>query len=394
VTARPLKFFCLGGAGQICREAVLDLVQFSGASRITVADIDVEAGKRVVAWLKDPRVDFLEVDVRERRRTVAKMRGYDVVLDGTTIALNGLSTACIGEAGCHGINLNGFGQEHASAELFQKRGRTCVPGFGMTPGITQMMAMHAAQQLDTVETVRVSHGAFRPIAFSPSILETTTYEYNPTLSDRVVFEEGQFLQVPPFARPREVVLPEPYGQTVQYIIPHAETRTLAQALKSKGVKLIEVRGAWPEPNMQLLRVLYDWGFLRNTPVSVNGARFGILEAIGAYLRKCPAGRETALYGYALHVEVAGAVRGQRRLHVLTHTHPPSDGSVRGWERLRAYTRNVGIPLSIGAQLLATGQVQGTGVIIPEDAFKPEPVFAELRRRKLTIHETIAEAPVG
>ena len=35
----------------------------------------------------------------------------------------------------------------------------------MTPGVTQMMAMHAANQLDTVESVRVSHGSYRPIAF-------------------------------------------------------------------------------------------------------------------------------------------------------------------------------------------------------------------------------------
>jgi hypothetical protein len=35
-------------------------------------------------------------------------------MDGTTIALSDQSTACIAKAGCHGINLNGFGQEHKS----------------------------------------------------------------------------------------------------------------------------------------------------------------------------------------------------------------------------------------------------------------------------------------
>ena len=39
------------------------------------------------------------------------MIGYDIVMDGTTIKLNGLSTRCIAEAGCHGVNLNGFGEE-------------------------------------------------------------------------------------------------------------------------------------------------------------------------------------------------------------------------------------------------------------------------------------------
>jgi saccharopine dehydrogenase-like NADP-dependent oxidoreductase len=120
----------------------------------------------------------------------------------------------------------------------------------MTPGVTDMMVRHAADQLDTVDIVRVSHGAFRPIAFSPSITETTTYEYDPELAERVVFEDGQFIQVPPFARERLIDLPEPFGSHPQWIIPHAETRTAHAYLKDKGVRLIEVRGTWPPKNMQ------------------------------------------------------------------------------------------------------------------------------------------------
>ena len=386
-----MKFFCLGGAGRICRESILDLVQFSAASRITVSDVDETAGREVVAWLHDPRVDFVPADVRDRTGTVASMRGYDVVLDGTTIALNGLSTACIAEAGCHGINLNGFGEEDASDPLFKQHERACVPGFGMTPGTTQMMAMHAAARLDTVDSVRVSHGAYRPIAFSASITETTTYEYDPRLPGRVVFEEGEFKQVPPFARPRDIALPEPYGTSPQYIIPHAETRTLAKNLAAKGVRLIEVRGTWPQPNMQLIRALYDWGFLRNDTVKLKGLEFGIMEAIGAYLQQVPEGRLTKLCGYALHVEVEGTREGRLFRHTLWHTHPPSDGSVPDWAGLRAYTRNVGIPMSIGAQLLAQGTVNKTGILTPEEAFDPPSVFAELAKRRLFIHEKVEES---
>ena len=71
----------------------------------------------------------------------------------------------------------------------------------MTPGVTQMMAMHAANQLDTVESVRVSHGSYRPINFQ--LQETTTYEYDPHLPSRTVYEDGEFKQVLPFARPRK-----------------------------------------------------------------------------------------------------------------------------------------------------------------------------------------------
>jgi saccharopine dehydrogenase-like NADP-dependent oxidoreductase len=140
--------------------------------------------------------------------------------------------------------------------------------------------------------------------------------------------------------------------------------------------------------MQLIRALYDWGFLRNDKVRVNGNELGIVDAIAAYLMQSPAGRETELYGYALHVEVAGTREGKNYLHTLWHTHPTSDGTVPGWDKLRAYTRNVGIPISIGAQMLGNGVVKKTGVITPEEAFEPQAVFDELRKREVFVHEKV------
>ncbi|WP_342515247.1 saccharopine dehydrogenase C-terminal domain-containing protein [Sporosarcina sp. FSL K6-1522] len=387
-----MKVFCLGGAGRIAREAVLDLVEHSEFEVITIGDFNEEIGQELVKELNDSRVNFVKVNVMNHKETVEQMKGYDVVMDGTTITLNGLSTACIAEAGCHGINLNGFGAEDEYSETFKKNNRTAVPGFGMTPGVTQMMAMYAANQLDTVESVRVSHGSFRPIAFSKSITETTTYEYDPDLPGRIIFENGEFVQVAPFARPRKIQLPEPYGETIQYIIPHSETRTLAKALSHKGVKLIEVRGTWPKQNMQLVRGLYDYGIMRNPKVTVNGAEVGLMDIIGDYLLQSKEGQETELYGYSLHIEVIGTRDGVRKSHVLYHTHPASDGSVKGWEKLRAYTRNVGIPMAIATELLAKGAVKDTGVLIPEEAFEPEVIFKQLKKRGIHIHEEINVVP--
>jgi saccharopine dehydrogenase-like NADP-dependent oxidoreductase len=385
-----MRVLCLGGAGKICREAAYDLVGFLNFQKITIGDHNEKAGKEVVEWLNNPRVDFKKVDVNNKKEIVKLMRNYDIVMDGTTISLNDRSTACIAEAGCHGINLNGFGDEYKYDQQFKDHEKTHVPGFGMTPGITDMMVKYAADQLETVDTVRVSHGAFRPIAFSAAITETTTYEYDPNLPGRVVYEDGKFIQVPPFARPRDVELPEPYGTYPEYIIPHAETKTVARYLANKGVKLIEVRGTWPPKNMELIKALYEWGFMRNDKVKVGSVKVGIMDAIGSYLIQAPEGQTTDLYGYALHVEVIGTKDGKKVQYILTHTHPKSDGSVKGWEKLRAYTRCVGIPMAIGTQMIASGKVKVRGVVIPEIAFDPSEVFKELEKRQIFIHEKIKE----
>ena len=381
-----MKVFCLGAAGRISRESVMDLVQHSDFDTITIGDYNVEEAEKVAQWLDDDRVNVVKADVNDVEATAQLMRGYDVVMDGTQITLNGKSTECIAKAGCSGVNLNGFGEENQWNEMFKAAGKVCVPGFGMTPGVTQMMAMHLSNQLDTVEEVYVSHGAFRPFAFSKSITETTTYEYDPELKSRVVFEDGEFIQVPPFARPREVKLPQPYGDTVQYIIPHSETITLSQALKDKGVRLIEVRGTWPKQNMTLVRGLYDYGILRNPEIQVGNQKGGLMTLIGDYLVNSEEGKKTELYGYSLHVEVAGIKDGVKKRGIIYHTHPASDGSVKDWEGLRAYTKNVGIPLSIAAQLLAQGKVKSSGILIPENAFEPEIIFKELKKRDIFMHE--------
>ncbi|MDR0571172.1 MAG: saccharopine dehydrogenase NADP-binding domain-containing protein [Clostridiales Family XIII bacterium] len=389
-----MKIMCLGGAGRICRETAADLALYSDFEQIAIADFDEKAGAQVVAAINDPRVTFVKTDVNNHADAVSKMRGFDVVADGTAISMNGKTSAIIAEAGCHAVNLNGFGDENAFADVFADKKLVFVPGFGMTPGVTQMMVMSAANQLDSVDTARISHGAYRPFAFSRSIAETTAYEYDPALPGRVVYEDGEFIQVPPFARPLEVVLPEPYGRTTQYIIPHAETLTVAAALRGKGVRLVETRGTWPPENMRLVRALYEYGILRNDKITVNGAVAGVMDCLCEYLLKSREGTTTGLYGYALHVEVTGERGGCRVRHTLNHTHPRSDGSVEGWEGLRAYTRNVGVPMSVAAQLIAKGRVleNRVGLLTPELAFDPADVFAELGRRGIHIHETIAPIP--
>jgi lysine 6-dehydrogenase len=383
-----MKILCLGAAGKISRESVNDIVQFSDFEKITIADVNETAGKEVVAWLEDPRVNFIKVDVYDREKTINLIKDYDIVMDGTTISMNDHTTSLIVEAGVNGINLNGCTTEWDYDRQFKNIGKVFVPGVGMTPGITNLMAKYAADRLDIVDTIRISHGAFRPIAFSPSITETTRIEYDPNLESRVVYEDGKLIQVPPFARPLEIDLPQPFGTHLQYIIPHAETLTLPKSLADKGVGLVEVRGTWPPENMRLIRELYDWGFLRNDKVKVADGEVGVFDVISSYLMQSEEGRNTDLYGYALHVEVTGVKEKTSVQYVLTHTHPKSDGSVEGWEKLRSYTRCVGIPMSIGAQMIISGHVKATGVIAPELAFDPETMFDELEKRSIIVHKEL------
>jgi saccharopine dehydrogenase-like NADP-dependent oxidoreductase len=392
-----MKVLCVGGAGRICREAIMDLVATTTAnefSKITVADFNEEAGNELVKLLNDPRVDFEKADVNKSDELIELMKQYDLVMDGTAISMNVQVMRCAVKAKVHGMNLNGFGGWELDQE-FKNCNKIFIPGIGMTPGTTNLMTMFACNRMDTVDTIRISHGAYRPIAYSAAIAETTETEYRPDYEGRVVFEDGEFKQVPPFGRPRMIDLPEPFGSSYQYIIPHPETITLAKSVKDKGVRLIEVRGTWPPKNMELLKALYDWGFTRNDKVKVkdvhgNLVEVGTMDVIVAHWLSSPEGKQTDLYGYSLHVEVIGTRDKRKVRHILTSSHPSSDGSIPEWAGLRAYVKSVGIPMSIATQLIAAGKSNGVGTVPPELAFDPKEFIAELAKRGILIHERIEE----
>jgi len=75
---------------------------------------------------------------------------------------------------------------------------------------------------------------------------------------------------------------------------------------------------------------------------------------------------------------------------LKNRHPPMEE----WGGRRAYAKNVGIPLSIGAQMIAEGKVDKLGVLPPEGVFDPEEFFKELAKRGIDIDAKIEQYGVG
>mgnify|MGYP003904109191 FL=1 len=49
---------------------------------------------------------------------------------------------------------------------------------------------------------------------------------------------------------------------------------------------------------------------------------------------------------------------------------------------------MGIPLSIGAQMIARGEVEGCGVLPPEQALPADTFLAELAKRGITYQEEV------
>jgi saccharopine dehydrogenase-like NADP-dependent oxidoreductase len=91
------------------------------------------------------------------------------------------------------------------------------------------------------------------------------------------------------------------------------------------------------------------------------------------------------------VEVFGKKDGKAMRVKLWNNHPPMDT----WGGKAAYYKNIAIPLSIGAEMIARRDVKVTGVVPPEVALEPAIFFAELRKRGITITEKVVrQAELG
>jgi saccharopine dehydrogenase-like NADP-dependent oxidoreductase len=384
-----MKALVLGGAGYICSETVRDLVETNSFSLFTIADVAEERAKDLMRDIGDDRIHFRQIDVGDLEQLTNTMKDYDIVISGLPSKYNEITVDSAVKAKVNGLNLS----SRPTLEKFDAAARKTdilfVPGVGMSLGVANLLAKYGADQMDRVDEIYLSHGAFRAIAQSPGLTATALGEYDPDSDRRLIYDNGKYILVPPFSREKMIELPEPFGTTPQWIIPHEEVRTLPKYIK--GVKRIEPRGTWSPKAMRLLRALYDFGFLRNDKIKIEGVEIGSRDFVAAHLNQVPEGKELDLWGYALHVEVVGMREGKKVRHIYTTTHPPP--SVEGWEGTRSYAKCVGIPLSIGAQMIASGKIKAKGVVDPEGAFDPIDFIKELARRGINVHEKVEETHV-
>lgn len=376
-----MRILTLGGAGAVCRHAVRDLAQFSSFDEIVIGDYDLAAAEALAAEIGDLRLSVLRVNAEDEAGLAETFRGFDVVLNGLPFKYDlPVTRACV-EAGVNGLDVSTVESQWDLHPAAQEKGVLFIPGVGATPGVTNLMARHAADQLDEVNEIYIHFAAFRCLAPSPGLLRTTLWEFYPDEPSRVYYRNGEFHQVGPLQGLKTVNFPGPIGEQQVCIIPHPETRTLPASL---GAKAVSVHGCFPPHVMRMVRVLLEAGLYGEQPVRFKDIQTTPLEMMSDLLIQLPESRQNPLWAYGLLVVVTGRKDDERLKITLWNRHPPQEE----WGGEAAYYKNIGIPLSIGAQMIAQGRARSSGVLPPETALDPEPFFEELRRRGIEIHQQV------
>ena len=156
--------------------------------------------------------------------------------------------------------------------------------------------------------------------------------------------------------------------------------------KSLGAKAVFVKGCFPAHAMRLAKSMLESGLYSEAPITVHGVETTAFETMHETLLALEETKETPLWAYGLVVDVFGKKDG-KGIKVRQWTSHPS---MEDWGGGAAYYKNIAIPLSIGGQMIARGDVAIKGVVPPEIALEKKIFFSELKKRGITIAEELSE----
>src|SRR3954468_9213877 len=365
------RILVLGGSGEMGSAAVADLATRTD-HEVTIGDIRPDAAAAVLRGIGAPERVVL-VDVDDPRSLAAALAGTDVVLNATYMRHNVPVTDAAIAGGVHLVDLGSYYPETLLQLERHERavaaGCRIVPGCGVAPGLTNILARHGADRLETVDAVRMYSSITHPMWTSAGIVVD---RFDASSGTSVVLEDGVLVERPSFSGVEEHIFPRPYGEQEVHLVPHPEPVTLPRFL---DVGNVSFKVGYPADETERIRVLLELGFDETEPFTFDGVEISPVRFAAAYIGRRgigPGDRSANVKQVCID-----GMRGGRAVALVY------DFAVEQVGRSASSTIT-GTVAAIAADLVAAGGP--AGVIPPEGAFDPRALLAALAERDLVVTE--------
>ncbi|MGA8663923.1 MAG: saccharopine dehydrogenase C-terminal domain-containing protein [Thermoplasmata archaeon] len=390
-----MKAVVLGGGGLTGRCSVRDLASSGMFDEVVAADLDRGLAD-AAAKAAGSRARSESLDVRDRRAVVSLLRGAAVCVNAVQYGFNLDVMEAALEAKVPYLDFGGLfhmtRRQLALDARFRAAGVLAIPGLGQVPGISNVLAMEAAQGFERVDSLIIRDGWKDLTVNGPEVLFTwspSTF-LDEMVLPAVVFENGAYRDYPAMSGAEEYDFPAPVGRTRVYRTLHSEPATLPESLRAKGIQHCE----WKEggPGIEILRTMAQLGLGSDRAVDVKGHPVVPKEFVLALLK-----REKLLgapEGVEIHdwevcdIELQGTKDGRPLVRHAVARFPPRPD----WQ-LTVTEYAVGVAGAVGAELIAAGVVTETGVVPPERCIPPGPFRAALKLRGIETAIVPPEAPL-
>jgi saccharopine dehydrogenase (NAD+, L-lysine forming) len=376
--AKVVQVGC-GGVGQVIAR---HLVGSAAIRELTLADVDGPLAQRTAAALTGGKARGVGLNAGDATAVSALLKGANVLVNATLPAFNETLMAAAREQSVAYLDMASASSDpFVDDAKWKAAGVPAIIGMGEDPGLSNVLARHGADQMDTVDAIRIRDGdtASSPefpfiCLFSP---ETFIGE---TLHSSRIWRDGAYTDVPPFGGFEQYIFPAPVGPQPVYEVDHEEVDTLPRFI-GKGVQYVDFKLALDDRTVRVLQTFQDLRIFDGNRPDRAAARKAVLSVIPK-----PADLIGKLEGSAaLVVEVDGRKKGapHRVRYTVQISHP--DAARKFGATGTSYLTGTGG--AVGALLLATGQVSAPGMHSPEN-LDPAPVLRALKEYGVPVREEV------
>ncbi len=254
--------------------------------------------------------------------------------------------------------------QFAKAPEWEAAGRLAVVGIGVEPGLSDVFARYAQDQLfSEIDEAGVRDGANLVVAgydFAPSFSIWTTIEE--CLNPPVIWEEGRgWFTTPPFSEPETFTFPEGIGPVECVNVEHEEVLLIPRWVKAKRVTFKYGLG---DEFINVLQVLHKIGLDRTERIRVVGAEVSPRDVVAACLPD-PATLGDRMSGKTCAgLWVTGTGKNGSPRDVYLYHVVDNEWSMREYGS-QAVVWQTAINPVVALELLAGGVWTGAGVLGPE-----------------------------
>ena len=353
-----------------------DLARSEGVDSVVVADIDPERLKRVKRRTPGRKLSTEVLDVRDRKKIVSFLKGFDVAASALPHGAVHLSDLAAVEAGAKMVNVAFEDDQMALDGQARKTGTTLIPGCGVAPGLGGVLLARGLEQIGGGDEGHVLVGGLpqKPLPpFDYRLVFSIVGLLREYIDDARVFRNGKMLKVRPFSTVETYDFPAPIGKLEGFC-----TDGLASLVYTmKGMKTLdEITLRWPG-HAEKMNLLMESGFFSREKVRAGEIDVAPLEVAWAVLEKKLS--EGDPRDITVMRVIAKGRKGKVVYDMVDRYDEKNDVSSMG--KTTAYTA------SIFTQMLGSGDIKGRGTVPPEVAVQGrqvETVVSELGRRGVKI----------
>ncbi|NES26805.1 ATP-binding protein [Micromonospora terminaliae] len=261
-------------------------------------------------------------------------------------------------------------EQFALADQWSAAGRLALCGIGVEPGLSDVFARYAADELFTeIDEIGVRDGANLTVDgydFAPSFSIWTTIEE--CLNPPVVWEADRgWFTTPPFSEPEVFEFPEGIGPVECVNVEHEEVLLIPRWVKAKRVTFKYGLG---DEFIEVLKTLHKLGLDAVSPVRVRGVDVSPRDVVAACLPD-PATLGDRMRGKTCAgTYVTGTGPDGRPRRVYLYHVVDNEWSMNEYGHQAVVWQTAVNPV-VALELLATGAWSGAGVLGPE-ALPPVP----------------------